>query len=200
MSNPSNSINVHQSLAAFRTAYEELFVTLKIDQKGKEVALENIREKIGQLWGNAADDMVLRLIQLFPRRFYDNRQAIASASRVPAAASAIATAGLGAAGQFDFTITTGLASGTMLWAKLVSSGGTPSADADLELFSDSGRTLRIYAAENVDPSTAFVEGTPAAMIPDAGGNLDGSIYGRITNNAGAASDFALELVLEGIGG
>lgn len=200
MANPTNSVDVRLSLAAFVAAYEALFVTTKVDPPNNQIALANIREKQGQRWGNGADDVILRLIGQFPRRFYDNRQGIAADRRVPASEPAIATTGLAAATAFDFRVDSGLASGTLLWARLVSSGGAPSADADLEFFSDSGRTLRVYGAVNVDPSTAFVEGTPAAMIPDAGGDLDGTLYGRITNNGAAASDFALELVLEGIAG
>lgn len=202
MANPSNSIDVRIPLAEFRAQYADLFVTLKIDQAGREVALANVREKPGQLYGNAADDWWLRLIAQFPRRFYDNRQAVTSDLRIPAAAAAISVTALGPAGDFDFEIVSGLRSGTLVWARLVSSGGTPSADANLELFHAATRlpAERLYGAENVDPTAGYVEGTPAALIQDDGADLTGTLYGRITNNGAAASDFALELVLEGIAG
>lgn len=199
MANPTNSIDVRIPLATFRTQYADMFVNLKKDQAGEEVALENVIEAPGQLYGNANDDVILRVIGQFPRRFFDNRAGIPSASRIPAAAPLISVSALAAATSFDFEIVSGLRSGTLMWARLVSSS---SADATLEFFSKNTRQAaeRVYGAENVDPSVAFLEGTPSALVEDTGADLNGTLYGRITNNGGAPSDFDLECIIEGIAG
>lgn len=207
MANPTaTAIDIFQTLAAFDAQFDEEFVRLKIDPPGKEVSRDQIFKRDGEILGNLQDDAIRRLVKSIPRRSFDNRQSIASALREPPAAPVIATASIpNAGGTGDFTIDARIADGQVLAIRVVSVSGL-SALIDIELFVDAARLLSAYRALAVDPSTAFVDGTPFALMhigpPGSPGDLAPlearTVYGRITNNGAAASLFEIEAVIEGI--
>lgn len=201
MANPTaTALNIFQTLAAFDATYDEEFVRAKIDPPGREVPRGNLYRRDGQILGNLQDDAIRRIVKSVPRRSFDNRQSIASALREPVGAAVISTASIpNAGGTGDFTIPARIESGQAIGIRLVSVGGL-SAVATLEFFVDAARSVLCYQAIGVDPSTAYVEATPFALMSnvDLAGLEARTLYGRVTNNGAAASVFEVEAVLEGI--
>jgi len=200
MANTTDALNIYLDLAAFDALYAQEFLKAKIDPPGLEVTVDQIYRRDGKLLGNLQDDLVRRVVSSVARRSFDNRQAIAADLREPLGVTLLTVGPIANAGGVgDFTIPARIASGTLEWLRLVSTGGL-SANVILELFVDAARTELAYQASGVDPSVAYVEGTPVTLIGNVtGANLEArTLYGRITNNGGASSVFELEAVIKGI--
>lgn len=100
-------------------------------------------------------------------------------------------------GTHDFTISVGQAYAVMNLLRVASNGGL-SDDMTLQFFRDAARTDEIYNSGSQDPSTQYSDRTPATLIGDSGAALaSDTLYGRITNDALAASTFNIEVVLWG---
>ncbi len=182
----SNTVNVQASLADFKTAEVDRFAATKVDKINRVAAL--VRRWVGAIWGNGVDDFILRVIELFPRIMHDTL----------AAPQTTATAANGG-GTVDFTLDmNGAESGTLKFLRIVSVGGL-TAVITVQLFADAARTVEVYNAAGVDPSTQYVERTPAFLLGDAVVTLEaGTVYGRITNNGAAGSTFTVQAVCEGV--
>lgn len=102
-------------------------------------------------------------------------------------------------GTVDFTIVAGSTAtvrAVLQHLRLVANGTC--ADATIQFFRDAARTVEVYSAFGVDPSTEFVDRTPATLRGDDGTALEsGTVYGRITNNDAGDSTFDVEVELWG---
>lgn len=187
MGNPTNVINLRQSLAEFEAQYEAEFVTTKIDPPYLSLLPADIRERVSSLYGNTNDDFVRRVVEYVPRSMYDNR------------GSPIRTASIaGSGGTGDFEIDVHSAYGDLKALRVVSVGGA-SSDIRIQLFRNASRTDQVYSSLlSVDPSTQYTDRNPGTMIGNDFSVLENrKLYGRITNN-GSTSQFDVEVLFWGL--
>lgn len=199
MANPTKT-DFNKALAAFLAFGDNaaIFEIKKVDPSGGEVDASGIRSNAGVLWPDGMDDLLQYILQRVPRRRYDNRQVVASADRLPAAAPVILTGTVAPAGTADFSIADVCTDGKLLFLRVVATGAL-SDNVKVQLFRDAARTVEIYAVVGVDPSTQFTDRNPATLMGDDGATLENrTIYGRLTNNAASGDDFEIEAVVEGV--
>jgi len=111
--------------------------------------------------------------------------------------SPIVTGAVGPAGQADFTIAAGAGYVTSQFLRVVTGTGV-CADANVQFFRDSLRTVQVYSALNKDPSTQYTDRNPATLMGDDGSALElDTLYGRITKNDAGTATFEIEAVLWG---